>query len=93
MNTKSSPQKKSALTKKKKSTLPKKQKPKVEVDYELKVQPSTSTSDNTGNFFSEAPIFASTNPQYNKRLFVDLPFQFKKTKSSELVVYTNCFLL
>ena len=44
---KSSPQKKSALTKKKKSTLPKKQKPKVEVDYELKVQPSTSTSDNT----------------------------------------------
>ena len=50
MNTpdpKSSPRKKSALTKKKKSTLPKKQKPKVEVDYELKVQPSTSTSDNT----------------------------------------------
>ena len=44
---KSSPRKKSALTKKKKSTLPKKQKPKVEVDYELKVQPSTSTSDNT----------------------------------------------
>ena len=50
MNTpdpKSSPRKKSALTKKKKSTLPKKQKPKVEVNYELKVQPSTSTSDNT----------------------------------------------
>ena len=50
MNTpdpKSSPRKKSAQTKKKKSTLPKKQKPKVEVDYELKVQPSTSTSDNT----------------------------------------------
>jgi hypothetical protein len=44
---KSRPRKKSALTKKKKSALPKKQKPKVEVDYELKVQPSTSTSDNT----------------------------------------------
>ena len=48
MNTpdpKSSPRKKSALTKKKKSALPKKQKPKVE--YEIQAQPSTSTSDNT----------------------------------------------
>ena len=44
-NPKSSPRKKSVLTKKKKTALPKKQK--VEVDYELKVQPSTSTSDNT----------------------------------------------
>ena len=52
-DSKSSPREKSALTKKKKSTLPKKQKPKVEVDFELKVQPSTSTSDNTGKSLSE----------------------------------------
>jgi hypothetical protein len=47
LDPKSSPQKKSALTKKKKSALPKKQKPKVEVDYELQVQSSTSTCDNS----------------------------------------------
>ena len=76
-DSKSSPREKSALTKKKKSTLPKKQKPKVEVDYELKVQPSTSTSDNIGKFLSEALILGSTNPQYNKSLFIDLQVQNK----------------
>ena len=66
-DSKSSPREKSALTKKKKSTLPKKQKPKVEVDYELKIQPSTSTSDNRGKSFSEALILVSTNPQFDKK--------------------------
>ena len=27
----------------------------------------------TGKSFSEAPILASTNPQYDKRLFMELP--------------------
>ena len=39
----------------------------------------------------EALILASTNPQYDKRLFIDLPVQYMKTTSSEHVVYINCF--
>ena len=46
----------------------------------------------TGKSFSEELILASTNPQYDKRLFIDLPVQYVKTTSSEHVVYTNCFL-
>ena len=46
----------------------------------------------TGKSFSEALILASTNPQYDKRLFIDLPVHYMKTTSSEHVVYTNCFL-
>ena len=45
----------------------------------------------TGKSFSEALILASTNPQYEKRLFVDLPVQYMKTTISEHVVYINCF--
>ena len=45
----------------------------------------------TGKSFSEALILASTNPQYGKRLFIDLPVQYMKTTSSEHVVYINCF--
>ena len=45
----------------------------------------------TGKFFSEALILASTNPQYDKRLLIDLPVQYMKTASSEHVVYINCF--
>ena len=45
----------------------------------------------TGKSFSEALILASTNPQYDKRLFIDLPVQYMKTTSSEHVVYINCF--
>ena len=37
----------------------------------------------TGKSFSEALILASTNPQYDKRLFI-------KIASSEHVVYINC---
>ena len=46
--------------------------------------------DGTGKSFSEALILASTNPQYEKRLFIDLPVQYMKTTSSEHVVYKNC---
>ena len=45
----------------------------------------------TGKSFSEALILASTNPQYDERLFIDLPVQYIKTTSSEHVVYINCF--
>ena len=45
---------------------------------------------NTSKSFSEALILASNNPQYDKRLFIDLPVQYMKTASSEHVVYINC---
>ena len=38
----------------------------------------------------EVLILASTNPQYGKRLFINLPVQYMKTTSSEHVVYINC---
>ena len=44
----------------------------------------------TGKSYSEALILASTNPQYDKILFIDLPVQYIKTASSEHVVYINC---
>ena len=37
----------------------------------------------TGKSLLEALILASTNPQYDKRLFIDLPVQYMKTTSSE----------
>ena len=44
----------------------------------------------TGNFFSEVLILASTSPQYDKRLFIELQVQYMKTTSSVHVVYMNC---
>ena len=44
-----------------------------------------------GKSLSEALILASTNPQYDKRLFIELWVQYMKTTSSEHVVYINCF--
>ena len=41
----------------------------------------------TGKYFSKALILASTNPQYDKRLFMDYKVQYMKTTSSEHVVY------
>ena len=41
-----------------------------------------------------ALIFASTNPQYDDRLFIELQVQYMKIPSStwgEHVVYRNCF--
>ena len=37
----------------------------------------------TGKSFLEALILASTTPQYDKRLFIDLPVLYLKTISSE----------
>ena len=37
----------------------------------------------TGKSLSEVPIFASTNPQYEDRLFIDLQVQYMKIPSSE----------
>ena len=38
----------------------------------------------TGKSLSEALIFASTNPQYDDRLFIDLQVQYMKSPSSNL---------
>ena len=53
----------------------------------------------TGKSLSEAFILASTNPKYDKRLFIDLPVQYVKTTSSEhgenmlctQIVFSFCF--
>jgi len=37
----------------------------------------------TGKSMSEALIFASSNPQYHNRLFIELPVQYIKIPSSE----------
>ena len=37
----------------------------------------------TGKSLSEALIFASTNPQYDSILFIELPVQYMKIPSSE----------
>ena len=44
----------------------------------------------TGKSLSEALILATSNPQYDKRLFIDLPVKYMKSTSSEHVVYINC---
>ena len=47
----------------------------------------------TGKSFSEALILASINPQYDKRLFIELQVQYMKITSSEHVVYINKLLI
>ena len=44
----------------------------------------------TGKSFSEALILPSTNPQFDKILFIELRVQYMKTASSEHVMYINC---
>ena len=52
----------------------------------------------TGKSFSEALILASANPQYDKRLFIELQVQYMKIARSEhtqnmlrtYIVYINC---
>ena len=45
----------------------------------------------TGKSFSEVFILiASTNPQYDKRLFIELQVQYMKIASSEHVENINC---
>ena len=56
-------------------------------------QKSNDSDVHTGKSLSEAHIFASTNPQYDDRLFIELQVQYMKIPSSslEIVVYSNCF--
>ena len=44
----------------------------------------------TGKSFSEALILVSTNPQYDKRLFIELQVQYMKIPSSEHVENMLC---
>ena len=44
----------------------------------------------TGKSFSEALILASTNPQYDKRVFMELRVQYIKIGSSELAENILC---
>ena len=44
----------------------------------------------TGKSFSEAHILASTNLNYDKRLFIELRVQYMKTASSVHVEFINC---
>ena len=44
----------------------------------------------TGKSLSEALIFASTNPQYDDRLFIKLQVQYMKIPSSNL--WRTCFV-
>ena len=52
--------------------------------------PDGKTFSHTGKSLSEALIFASTNPQYDKRLFIELKVQYMKIPSSEHVKNTLC---
>ena len=42
-----------------------------------------------GKSLSEALILTSTNPQYDKRLFIESPVQYMKIPRSKHVVYIN----
>ena len=44
----------------------------------------------TGKSLSEALIFASTNPQYDDRLFIELQVQFQAQTWGKHFVYRNC---
>ena len=44
----------------------------------------------TGKSLSEALIFASTNPQYDDRLFIELPIQYMRIPSPEHVKNMLC---
>ena len=65
-------------------------------EEKMEVQSVGTSADSESNLpdksksFSEAFILTSTNPQYDKGLFIDLPLQYMKTTSSEHVVYINC---
>ena len=47
----------------------------------------------TGRFLTETFIFASTNPQGDERLFIELRVQYMKITRSEHVVNRNCFYI
>ena len=49
----------------------------------IAVSDSQNTYTFTGKSLSEALIFASTNPQYDHRLFIELQVQYMKIANSE----------
>ena len=56
---------------------------KVHVHESYPYRPPTIRFINTGKSLSEALIFASTNSQYDNRLFIELRVQYMKIASSE----------
>ena len=54
------------------------------ISMETDRQPDPSAPHSTGKSLSEALIFASTNPQYDDRLFIELQVQYMKIPSSSL---------
>ena len=75
----------------------KKRKAASDVTDAAKVEAKKTVEDSTGKSLFEVLILASTIPQYDKRLFIDLPVLYimkilpqMKTTSSEHVVYINC---
>ena len=65
----------------------------LEMSLVVKIAKIESCQVVTGKSLLEALILASTNPQHDKRMFIDLPVQCMKTTSSERVVYINCFFV
>ena len=51
--------------------------------YEKQLNVQTNNGNSTGKSLSEALIFASTNPQYDGRLFIELQVQYMKIPCSE----------
>ena len=58
----------------------------------IAVSDSQNTYTFTGKSLSEALIFASTNPQYDHRLFIELKVQYMEIARLEHVVNPNWFL-
>ena len=56
----------------------------------LEVKLRTHFQSTTGKSLSEALIFASTNPKYDDRLFIELRVQYMKIASSEHVENMLC---
>ena len=52
--------------------------------FKLQVNFNHDFGNSTGKSLSEALIFASTNPQYDDRLFIELQVQYMKIPSSNL---------
>ena len=67
----------------------------LEVGEQAKLLPDLSFANSlcTGKSFSEVLILASTNPQYDKRFFIELRVQYMKITNSKHVLYINCFFV
>ena len=50
-------------------------------DSDFKANGEASQSNSSGKSLSEAFIFASNNPQYDKTLFIDLPVNYSKKET------------